>query len=108
MAQLLVSVRSPAEAVAALEGGAALVDIKEPAHGALGRAADALVAAILKTVAGRRPVSAALGELLEHAAPIGVPGLTYAKWGLAGCRERPDWQRQFLGAGERCRQDARR
>ena len=36
--QLLVSVRSPAEALAALEGGAALIDVKEPARGSLGRA----------------------------------------------------------------------
>src|SRR5207237_10897019 len=34
---LLVSVRSATEAGAALEGGADLIDIKEPRHGPLGR-----------------------------------------------------------------------
>ena len=36
--QLLVSVRSAEEARAALEGGAALIDVKEPSRGSLGSA----------------------------------------------------------------------
>src|SRR5690242_4202542 len=69
MAHLLVSVRSPAEAVAALEGGAALIDVKEPSRGPLGRADEDTITAIVQTVAGRRPVSVALGELLDHSEP---------------------------------------
>ena len=42
---LLVSVRDAAEAGNAVAGGAALIDVKEPARGALGRADDAIVAA---------------------------------------------------------------
>ena len=38
MMDLLVSVRSAEEAASALEGGAALIDIKEPVRGSLGRA----------------------------------------------------------------------
>jgi uncharacterized protein (UPF0264 family) len=92
MAGLLVSVRSAAEASAALAGGAALVDVKEPARGSLGRAPDAVRAAVLAVVAGRVPVSVALGELADGLDPgPGLAGVAFAKWGLAGCRER-GWQ----------------
>jgi (5-formylfuran-3-yl)methyl phosphate synthase len=89
MTQLLVSVRSAAEAEAALAGGAALIDVKEPTGGSLGRAADAAIADVLRAVAGRRPVSAALGELLETSRdglPASTADLAYVKWGLAGYR----------------------
>ena len=36
--QLLVSVRTPQEALDALSGGAGILDIKEPSHGPLGMA----------------------------------------------------------------------
>jgi len=90
--QLLVSVRSAAEAAAALAGGADLIDVKEPARGALGRADDATIAAVIECVAGRRPVSAALGELAPHAMPVTPPGLRYGKWGLAGWGRKAAWQ----------------
>ena len=64
---LLVSVRSAAEACAALAGGAALIDVKEPAHGPLGRASDDVIRAVMDAVGGRCAVSAALGELADHA-----------------------------------------
>ncbi len=41
---LLVSVRSPDEVEAALGGGAGLIDVKEPARGALGRADEGFLA----------------------------------------------------------------
>jgi uncharacterized protein (UPF0264 family) len=97
---LLVSVRSAAEAEAALEGGAALIDVKEPEHGPLGRADDATIAAVVRCVAGRRPVSAALGELLRQRRPYGGGGLSYMKWGLADSGGR-DW-RSDLAAAVRC------
>jgi uncharacterized protein (UPF0264 family) len=87
---LLVSVRSAQEAAAALLGGADLIDVKEPARGALGRADDPVLAAVMSEVAGRRPVSAALGEL-RAAAMCKVTGLAYAKWGLAGAAGL-DWE----------------
>jgi uncharacterized protein (UPF0264 family) len=90
---LLVSVRSAAEAEAAVRGGAALIDVKEPAHGSLGRASDPTMLEVVRTVAGRRPVSAALGELADSVAPPEVP-LDYVKWGLAGCGE-ADWRREL-------------
>src|SRR4051812_283713 len=96
MAGLLVSVRSPAEAEAALAGGAAIIDVKEPDNGALGRAASEVLAGVLAVVAGRRPVSAALGELLEPEGdlPAELARLAYVKWGLAGCGglEADAWQ----------------
>src|SRR3954468_1178551 len=81
---LLVSVRSPAEAEDALRGGAALIDVKEPACGSLGRASDQTIAEVLRQVAGRRPVSAACGELKDNLPLFPAPGLRYVKWGLAG------------------------
>jgi uncharacterized protein (UPF0264 family) len=92
---LLVSVRSTAEAIAAVEGGADLVDVKEPSRGSLGRADDAAVAAIVQAVGGRKPVSAAWGELREHLScpqrTRGLGGLCYVKWGLARCGGTTDW-----------------
>ncbi len=87
MTALLVSVRSAAEAEAALAGGAALIDVKEPARGALGRADDAVIADVVRAVAGRAPVSAALGELRDGAPalPAGLGLLSFVKCGLAGC-----------------------
>src|SRR4051794_15465750 len=88
---LLVSVRSAAEARAALAGGASLIDVKEPDRGPLGRADDAVIEVVVREVAGRRPVSAALGELGEAAGDVPRAGLAFVKWGLAGCGRRPDW-----------------
>jgi uncharacterized protein (UPF0264 family) len=100
---LLVSVRSPAEAEAALAGGAALIDVKEPRRGSLGRADDATLTAVLEQVAGRRPVSAALGELLSAPDAPAVTGLSYAKWGLAGWASpgAGDWRRALREAAAR-------
>jgi uncharacterized protein (UPF0264 family) len=91
--KLLVSVRSPQEAEAALEGGAHVIDVKEPLRGSLGRASDSTIAAVLARVAGRRPVSAALGELANEAEAVPYPGrgLAFVKWGLFGMSE-GDWR----------------
>lgn len=114
MTQLLVSVRSVREAKAALRGGAALIDVKEPAHGSLGRANDDVIVEVAHVVAGRRPISAALGELRdalsENLPPTELP-LAYVKWGLAGCRDTGDaWipkldnaMRRFREQLPRCR-----
>jgi uncharacterized protein (UPF0264 family) len=91
MSKLLISVRSPREARAALEGGAAVIDVKEPSRGSLGRARDAAIAAVVRTIAGRRPVSAAMGELVEGLPGYGAAGVAYLKWGLAGCRGQSSW-----------------
>lgn len=92
---LLVSVRSVVEAEAALRGGAALIDVKEPSRGPLGRADDDVIAQVSEAVAGRRPVSAAFGELQDDPHKIPKVELDYVKWGLRGCRGKPDWKRLF-------------
>jgi uncharacterized protein (UPF0264 family) len=91
---LLVSVRDAEEAGRALAGGAALIDVKEPARGALGRADETTIAEVVRRVGGRVPVSAALGELAEAAPRPDCEGLTFVKWGLAGCLDR-DWPRRL-------------
>jgi (5-formylfuran-3-yl)methyl phosphate synthase len=106
MTGLLVSVRDPAEAEAALAGGAAVIDIKEPDRGALGAADPETWQAVHRTVGGRAPVSAALGELFEKgrvgAAPaklaVQTAGLSFTKIGLAGAAAFGDWPRQWRDA----------
>jgi uncharacterized protein (UPF0264 family) len=93
--QLLVSVRSAEEARAALEGGAGVIDVKEPSRGSLGRADERVIRDITAAVGGRRPVSAALGEWVEQKGSIPDADLTFVKWGLAGCRRNPNWRRDL-------------
>jgi uncharacterized protein (UPF0264 family) len=93
--QLLVSVRSAEEARAALEGGAALIDVKEPSRGSLGRADARVIREISAAVGSRRPVSAALGEWVEQIGSIPDADLTFVKWGLAGCRRNRNWCRDL-------------
>jgi uncharacterized protein (UPF0264 family) len=107
---LLVSVRGWREAEAALRGGASLIDVKEPRQGPLGRADSPVIQAVVDFVAGRCPVSAALGEWLEEPAAVLCQGLSFVKWGLAGCGQDPHWQRRLaravagLGGGDQgCR-----
>jgi hypothetical protein len=102
--ELLVSVRSPAEAQDALQGGAGLIDVKEPRNGSLGRPSEATVAAVVRQVAGRRPVSAALGELTEYQAGLSLKGLAFVKWGLAGCRNR-GWRTELAEVGQCVQRD---
>ena len=91
MSGLLVSVRNAPEAETAVAGGATLIDVKEPARGSLGRADDMTIAAVVHAVAGRRPVSAALGELVDKSSLPRCSGLAFVKWGLAGAA-RLDWR----------------
>ena len=67
---LLVSVRTAAEARAAIAGGGAIIDVKEPRRGPLGRASPEATAEILAAVAGRIPVTLACGELADGIEPI--------------------------------------
>jgi (5-formylfuran-3-yl)methyl phosphate synthase len=83
-----VSVRNADEARAALSGGADLIDIKEPARGALGAADPQVWREVLDAVAGRVPVSAALGEVREDGWRELIEqtqGLSFVKAGLAEC-----------------------
>ncbi|HLW68021.1 MAG TPA: (5-formylfuran-3-yl)methyl phosphate synthase, partial [Gemmataceae bacterium] len=110
---LLVSVRSAEEVEAALAGGADLIDVKDPERGSLGKADDDVIAAVVRQVADRCPVSAAMGELTEWMEKADWPaiceGLSWVKFGLAGCRSRPEWQdrlrdlRRGVEASSSCR-----
>ncbi|HYO26382.1 MAG TPA: (5-formylfuran-3-yl)methyl phosphate synthase [Lacipirellulaceae bacterium] len=96
-----MSVRDPAEAGAALEGGADWIDLKEPRGGALGAVPVAQARALAAQVAGAAPLSAAAGELNNWNAPshplLAVEGIGHIKLGLAGCREQ-HWQARWLAA----------
>ncbi len=98
--QLLVSVRNAAEARAALDGQADLIDIKEPTAGSLGMASAATICDVVRTVGQARPVSAALGELADARDQASLPSLPslptalcYVKMGLAGAPG--DWRQRL-------------
>jgi uncharacterized protein (UPF0264 family) len=67
---LLVSVRNAAEAAIVATAGVSIVDIKEPRHGPLGRAAADVSAEAIIAVAGRAAVTLACGELADGPAEI--------------------------------------
>src|SRR6516162_4075910 len=91
MAGLLVSVRSAEEARAAVEGGATVVDVKEPDRGPLGRASGETWRAVLEMVPPSIPVSVALGELGEWQGGLGsLEGIAFRKLGLSGAGA--DWR----------------
>ncbi len=115
---LLVSVRNAAEAAEALDGGAAIIDVKEPRHGPLGAAEPEAIAAVARVVGRRRPWTMACGELEGEAADESVAGSirrrldrmlallegsavppAAVKIGLAGGAG-TDWQRRLLAVFE--------
>lgn len=96
--KLLLTVARRTEVETALEAGADLVDVKDPARGSLGRPSPALLRAVVRRCSGRRPVSVALGdgphdpEALAAAAEDALrAGAAYLKVGLArdGARAAP-------------------
>jgi len=86
---LLASVMSADEAETVLALGADIVDLKDPRRGALGALPLDVVREALVRVAGRRPVSATVGDLpmepdrvAAAAARTGETGLDFVKVGL--------------------------
>ncbi|RME35973.1 MAG: hypothetical protein D6786_00340 [Gammaproteobacteria bacterium] len=65
MTDLLASVRDPGEARLALEEGCDIIDLKEPSAGALGAVPSVVMRRVVDLVAGRRPVSATIGDLAD-------------------------------------------
>jgi uncharacterized protein (UPF0264 family) len=90
--KLLVSVSDGAEAAAALEGGADIIDAKDPGSGALGAVTLDVFREIHARVAGVRTVTAALGDLNEEtdieraAAAYARAGASLVKVGFSGVR----------------------
>jgi uncharacterized protein (UPF0264 family) len=92
--RLLVSVRCADEAAVALDSGADVIDVKEPSRGALGKADDITIAAIVDRVQRRAAVSVAMGELAD-APPVPPTGVDYIKFGLAHAPA--DWRKRLTG-----------
>lgn len=100
---MLVSVRSAAEARAAVEGGAAIVDVKEPSRGSLGRASADVWREVRAAIPASATLSVALGELVEWAGIV-LPsddwdGIRHRKIGLAGSGD--DWRERWSDLRDR-------
>ena len=67
MTQLLVSVESAEEALTALQGGADLIDAKDPNAGPLGPVSLGTLESIRAAIAGQRPLTAALRNTRSRA-----------------------------------------
>ncbi len=91
--RLLVSVRNASEALAAVRGGADLVDVKDPSAGSLGAAPIKDFHEIHTAVSGERPVTAALGDANDETAiekiakTFAGAGATFVKVGFAGVHD---------------------
>ena len=92
--RLLVSVKNVEEATAALAGGADFIDAKDPAAGALGAVSLDVLRGIHSTVAGLKPVSAALGDAVDEQSierdvrAYALAGASLVKIGFAGISSR--------------------
>ena len=89
MTRFLASIAGLDELAPALAGGADLIDVKDPATGALGAVDPEITRAIVATVAGRRRVSATLGDLpmapatlAEAARRTAATGVNFVKIGV--------------------------
>ena len=96
MTGLLVSVRSALEARLAYQGGADIIDIKEPHLGSLGAATSKVWCEVYDAMNQRVPVSVALGEVWEDHVARPTRPFAFAKIGLAGCQQRLGWQREWM------------
>src|SRR5579871_4380900 len=88
--KLLVSVQSEREVPEAVEGGADIVDAKDPRRGTLGAVATRIIPEIVRR-AGIRPVSVAIGEMVVGESPtqfeslvsaVAASGVSYVKIGI--------------------------
>src|SRR5689334_18126014 len=83
----------------ALDGGAHVIDIKEPSRGPLGAADSETVRAVAAGLGSATLLSVALGELLDAAPRLSsadLHGATFAKLGLSGCGSCADWADRYL------------
>lgn len=98
MTRLLVSVRDAQEALFALDGGADIVDVKEPNRGSLGAADRETLLRIAAAIGSQVPLSLALGELCDF---VQLPfddvlrSYGFAKLGLANCAGNTNWQQNW-------------
>lgn len=87
---MLASVVDAREAAVCLDGGADVIDCKDPSRGALGAVTENAARAIVEIAGGRVPVSATIGDLPCAASPImdatvtmAATGVDYVKIGFA-------------------------
>jgi uncharacterized protein (UPF0264 family) len=83
MTAMLASVNSVEEALLVLNAGVDIIDLKQPALGALGALELVDVKAIVAAIAGRRPVSATIGDLPMQAELIFNAVQVMAETGVA-------------------------
>ncbi len=89
MTKMLASVNGGEEAEIALSGGADIIDLKDATAGALGAVAVEVIRQAVRSVAGRKPVSAVAGDLPMQpdtirvaAEEIAATGVDYVKVGF--------------------------
>jgi dihydroneopterin aldolase len=89
MTRFLASVRDEAEAEAALASGADIIDLKDPARGALGALTPEGIASCVTAIAGRAELSATVGDLpmvpdtiRSAVLATAATGVDYVKLGL--------------------------
>jgi (5-formylfuran-3-yl)methyl phosphate synthase len=82
MTKMLASVNSVEEALLVLQENVDIIDLKQPALGALGALPLAVVREIVATIAKRRPVSATIGDLPMQAKLIFNAAQTMAATGV--------------------------
>ncbi|MEJ2454809.1 MAG: (5-formylfuran-3-yl)methyl phosphate synthase [Candidatus Thiodiazotropha sp.] len=89
MTRLLASVTNAPELELAIEGGADIIDLKNPHTGAQGALHLGLKRELVRQTAGRRPVSATVGDLAPEPLPLttaidqtGECGVDYVKVGF--------------------------
>ena len=89
MTLFLASVRDPIEAETALAAGADIIDLKDASQGTLGALGPEVIAACVRSVAGRAPLSATIGDLPPDGEGVSAAvldtaalGVDYVKLGL--------------------------
>ena len=88
MTRILGSVRNPQEAELLLQTSIAILDLKDPEHGALGAADPTVVRQVVNQVEGRRHVSAAAGsaddkDIMDKAYQLSLEGVDFVKVGFS-------------------------
>ena len=66
MSRLLASVTNVEEALIALDGGADIIDLKNPSQGALGALPLDVIRDVVRVIDHRKPLSATIGDLPMH------------------------------------------
>jgi FolB domain-containing protein len=108
MTMLLASVTGVEEAELALTRGADIIDLKDPAKGALGALDPESVRAVVAAIGGRRPASAVTGDLpmepdvvVDAVEAMAATGVDYVKVGLFPGPRREDCIRALAPAAAR-------